>query len=129
MATSYTKERDSADRKLKDKGAPVTLQWTTGDSVDGASGVHTPGTVKTVASWGLLKNYKRHEIDGTTIMATDRFCMLAAGPFIPLGLRPNSTMKMTVPDEFGTPVVYTIEHCEPFAPGGAVIFYRVQLRK
>lgn len=69
--------------------------------------------------YALNQIYEIHEIDGTLIQRGDKKIMLAVG-----GITAIDTGDTCVTGG----VTYLVKNVQPFAPGGVVIFYYVQLR-
>ena len=78
----------------------------------------TPGADETFNLTGNVMSYSRMEIDGTTILATDRKVMVSA-----LGERPTTADRLRIAGED-----YAIVSVMDEAPQGVPLYYTVQAR-
>lgn len=124
MAYDYVAERASAHADLKADGATVVLSTTGAGTQDGATGKVTPGTTVVVNTYGLLKNYRSNEVDGTLVQKGDLQVLSSAEDLARLGLTPAAGWICAV---MGT--TYRVMDVQPIAPGGVAVLWRLQLRK
>lgn len=68
----YANLRTSALATLTKFGKSITFSRTVSGGYDPATGGTTGDTTETATGVGVLVNYKNIEIDGTTILASDR---------------------------------------------------------
>ena len=110
MAVNYANMRALAARLISENGKPITLTRTTNGAYDPATGGATE-TISNIEGNGVLLKYSNREIDGTTILSSDRK-MLYTGtePKVDdryINERIVSVMPLD-PDESG-PIMYTCQ--------------------
>lgn len=108
MNPLYLRARATVDRAMRKYGQPIEIVVSTG-----------AGEVRSKTR-GAPFSYKISDIDGTTIRQGDIQVMLS--PVGVVGEINNGIMTMG-----GVP--HTILSVEPFAPGGLITHYMVQVRK
>lgn len=120
----YEQDRRDAHADIAEAGAEVTLTWTTPDVVDGPSGSVTPGAPQVLQTPGLLLSYRTREIDGTSVLRSDKKLMLSALDAAARGVIPQAGWVATMADG----VRYRVMDVDALAPDGHAILYWLQLR-
>lgn len=113
MAVNYANMRALATKLITENGKPITLIRTTDGVYDPATG-STGSTTSNVEGNGVLLKYSNKEIDGTTILSSDRKLLY-------VGTEPE------VNDRYVTERIVNVDPLDPNESG--VIFYSCQLRK
>lgn len=116
--TFYADMAATALELLTEFGMSVTLQRTTGSSVDPITGEITAGTDASVITTGLIKLYPDRMIDGTRILQGDREIVLS-NEHVPL-----SSDKAVISDEN-----WSIVDIKTISPAGTPVCFFVQVRK
>lgn len=114
----YQDMADVALELLDEFGAAVTLQRTTGASVDPVTGEITSGTDASVVTTGLIKPYPDRMIDGTRILQGDRELVLSDEQ------TPVASDKIVVGGEN-----WSIVNIKTISPAGIPVCYFCQVRK
>lgn len=123
MDSKYAEERQDAHTDIAEAGAVVVLHWTTPDEVDGPNGTVIPGTSRTLPTVGLLLSYKDREVDGSSVLRSDRKLMMSALDAASANVEPLVGM---VAEVSGTR--YRVMDVDQLAPDGHAILYWLQLR-
>lgn len=100
-------------RKLIDEfGATITISRVTGETFDRVAGTVSGGSTSTFTPKGIIKNYKKNEIDGTRILAGDRLLVLddTVEPLMDDTISSSgddwNIVDVEVKNPAGTPLVY-----------------------
>ena len=113
MGVNYTKLRATAQRLLASNGKAITMVRTIDGAYDPATG-STGATTINVSGVGVLLKYSNKEIDGTTILGSDRKLIYSGD-------------ELQVDDQYINERVVSVMPLDPDETGA--IIYTCQLRK
>jgi hypothetical protein len=113
-------ERDSVYQDLKGEGMAITLQHVAPGTYDPDTGSVT-NTASSHVSYGIVTDYKLSDIDGTLIKSNDKQVFLAATATMP---EPCADDQLLI-----GAVTWQVISCNPVAPVGVPILFKVQVRK
>ena len=107
----------SFDPLIARLGEPVQFSYETGEAVDVATGIFSPGTPVTLDTFGVPASYKSAEIDGTVIQSGDL----------------RLTVQSTAHPQVGwlcavDGVSYRVQHVQKVRKSGVTQVYIAQLR-
>jgi hypothetical protein len=106
---------------IKQFGMPMTLSTETAGTYDPSTGVVSdPVKVDHLVN-GIVIEYESKDIDGTLIKIGDKIALMTASDTTP---EPNSDNTLTM-----NSVDWAVISCNPIAPAGLAIVYKVQVRK
>lgn len=119
MTFDYAGIRSLVAELLPEFGQSITLEYKTGGSIIPHTGqtVSAP-TTSTITAYGVLLNFKKGEINGQSILATDKRVILEH-----VSSEPKTDWYCTVGG-----VKYNIVSVSPLNPGGTNLMYSLQLR-
>ena len=110
----YTRARATAKKLLKKFGKTITLTRTIAGTYDPATGGTTGDTVTNPSGLGVLLKFSNQEIDGTTILSSDRKLIYAGD-------------ELKVNDKYINERIVSVSPLDPDESGA--IIYTCQLRK
>lgn len=116
----YIESRADADELIEEFGQSVSLR-----RASSTGPAHDP-TVTTAdyATLAAILDYNSRQIDGESILVTDRRALVAAGPLTALGITSIAPPDSLVVGGVAVPVVRVM----PLSPAGTVVMYDCQLR-
>lgn len=106
--------REDLDFLLSHHGKPVTISYKTFTAYDPATGLVT-STGSDIQSTGFIYSFDKEEIDGTSVLMSDRKCLLSGS--LSQSPEPNDTINGL-----------TIISVSQIESGGDVMCYMCQLR-
>lgn len=119
-AFDYVESRADADTLIAEFGQDVSLRHSVNSGTPWAP-TQTPTDYPTKAA---ILDYSARQINGETVLATDRRALVAAGPLDALGVT-----SIAVPDRLVVAgVALSIVRVVTLAPAGTVVLYDCQLR-
>lgn len=113
-------ERDAAYQDIMADGMAVTFQRSVKGTHNSGTGVLT-NTPTSYPTYGIVTDYKLRDIDGTLIKQGDRLLIMAATNGMP---EPNGDDNVVI-----NGVTWTVKNCNPVAPAGVPILYKIQVRR
>lgn len=116
----YAASRDDADELLAEFGQAVSLRRVTA-SGPAREPTLTPADYATIAA---IVDYSDRQVNGESILATDRRAIVAAGPLTALGITSITPADKLVVGGVVVPIVRVM----PLNPAGVTVMYDCQLR-
>lgn len=120
----YTHLVATADRLIGRYGRDAAVRrfaaGSSGDPWHPTGGSHSDHATRAVNV-----GYESGEIDGATVLSTDRRYLVAAGP---LDIVPDAADALVL-DPNGTPEVLSVHRFNPLKPAGTVVYWEAQVRE
>lgn len=124
MTSFYQNLAATAARLIKEKGGPLQVHLVLPGVYDPATSTKTPDGVAIRITSGLLTHYATRDVDGKTILRSDRKLLLAAAGLI---RAPRGGDKVVFTGAGSD--TYSVIAAESISPGQVPLVYIVQLRK
>lgn len=102
-------------------GTGITLTVTSSGGFSLTTGTYVSASTTSYACTGVFSSYKRQDIDGSLIQATDKLLLLSA---YELDVTPSLMDKI-----YYGGIPYQILSIEEIKPADTTVLYKVQLRK
>lgn len=118
MAFNYTATRTTAKRLLTRFGATVSITGTSAETFDPITGAYTGGGSASITGVGVKSPFKKHEIDGETVLKTDVKLIFEGAAGVP-AIGNTATLNG---------IGYRIQNVMPLEPAETSVIYIMQLR-
>ena len=118
---NYANIAQNALTTIQANGTAYTLRNVSGETYDPATNAVTGGSTEDETVYGILTNYKQHQIDGQNVKRDDKMLLLAAQ-----GITGEVTTASKIIQNSDT---WNIVYGETINPGGTVLLYRLQVRR
>ena len=117
----YLADRADVLAAFKEDGMLMTLAVPGASTFDHILGAYSAATAVQYTGYGLVKEYKAQEIDGTVIQRGDQKVLVV---FEDASIVPATTHNLSTVGN-----LYAVQNVGALAPAGVVIFFTLQVRR